>query len=75
MANFLRFRKRSDGDFILLNMDHVVSIEAGSPQEDEGEWSLVTLLADGHSTTSVEVLTPLEELAALLAGVWEKGPS
>ena len=72
MAEFLRFRRRDDGEFLLLNMDHVISIEAGVSQEDEGGWSRLTYLAEGGSA-SVEVMTPLEELSSMLAGVWEKG--
>ena len=72
MAEFLRFRRRSNGEFLLLNMDHVVSIEAGSQQEDEGGWARVTHIAEGGVAT-IDVLTSLDELSSMLAGVWEKG--
>lgn len=72
MANFLRFRKRSDGAHVLVNMDHVVSIEAGSPQNDEGEWSKLHYIADGGGFGAFEVMMSIDELAGMLAGVWEK---
>jgi hypothetical protein len=72
MAEFLRFRRRSDGEFILLNMDHVISIEAGSQQEDEGGWARLTHISEDGVTT-LDVLTSLDELSSMLAGVWEKG--
>lgn len=74
MAHFLRFRKRSDGEFILINMDHVISIEGGTAQQDEGEWSTVVHAADG-AVSSSEVMMSFDELSSMLAGVWEKNPS
>lgn len=75
MAMYLRFRKRDDSDYVLVNMDTVLRIEAGDAAANEPAWSrLIHALPGNGQSTMVEtdVLISLEELSSMLAGVWEK---
>lgn len=73
---YLRLEK-PDGSFFLMNMDHVVRIEAKGKEGKDAVRSLIyhfptAMTPEGKPLLSVtEVAVPLDRIRAQVADIWE----
>ena len=76
---FLRLKLRRTGEYAMINMHHVVRVEAGSDDPEDGWCKLIHFPVqpgpDGRPLLSkTEIDASLDEVSMLLSGRWKTDP-